>query len=55
MGGSQAGGRRSFRCTRTATAPLLSFTPQAAAGAWAGALLLRDGRAAATAALAGRP
>jgi endonuclease/exonuclease/phosphatase family metal-dependent hydrolase len=42
-----------FRCTRTATAPLLSFTPQAAAGAWAGAVLLRDSRAAATAALAG--
>lgn len=33
--------------------PLLSFTPQAAAGAWAGALLLRSRGASATAALAG--
>jgi endonuclease/exonuclease/phosphatase family metal-dependent hydrolase len=33
--------------------PLLSFTPQAAAGAWASALLLRDTGAAATAAVAG--
>jgi len=41
-----------FRGAR-GTAPLLSFTPQAAAGAWAGALLLRGRGAAATAALAG--
>ena len=34
-------------------APLLSFTPLAAAGAWLGALLLRGRNAAATAALAG--
>jgi endonuclease/exonuclease/phosphatase (EEP) superfamily protein YafD len=35
------------------TVPLLSFTPQAAAGAWAGALLLRRNGPAAAAAVAG--
>jgi endonuclease/exonuclease/phosphatase family metal-dependent hydrolase len=42
-----------FRWVGAGAVPLLSFTPHAAAGAWAGALLLRDRGAGATAAVAG--
>jgi endonuclease/exonuclease/phosphatase (EEP) superfamily protein YafD len=42
-----------FRWVEAWAVPLLSFTPQAAVGAWAGALLLRSRGASATAALAG--
>jgi endonuclease/exonuclease/phosphatase family metal-dependent hydrolase len=41
------------RCAEAWTVPLLSFTPQVAAAAWASALLIRGTRASATAALAG--
>jgi len=42
-----------YRLVDTPAAPLLSFTPQAAAAAWAAALLLRGRGTSATAALAG--
>jgi endonuclease/exonuclease/phosphatase (EEP) superfamily protein YafD len=42
-----------LRAAEAWAVPLLSFTPQAAAGAWASALLLRGRGASATAALAG--
>jgi len=42
-----------FRWVGAGAVPLFSFTPHAAAGAWAGALLLRSRGAAATAAVAG--
>src|SRR5579863_5781485 len=42
-----------LRCTEAWAVPLLSFTPQATAGAWAGALLLRGAGPAAAAAVAG--
>jgi endonuclease/exonuclease/phosphatase (EEP) superfamily protein YafD len=42
-----------LRCTEAWVVPLLSFTPQVTAGAWAGALLLRGAGPAASAAVAG--
>lgn len=42
-----------WRCVEAPAVPLLSFTPQATAGAWAGALLVRGRGARVTVALAG--